>query len=47
MESNKKTIVKTLTNLVKDKAYIKNQIKEGKSIDSTKLKAVKIAKVSL
>jgi hypothetical protein len=42
-----KKIVKAITNLMDDKAYVKKQIRAGKDIDSSKLKAGKIAKISL
>lgn len=38
---------KAIRKLIQDKAYIRNQIKSGKPIDSSKLKAGKIANIKL
>ncbi len=42
-----KKIKKAISDLRDDKAYIHSQIKKGKEIDESKLKAGKIAKIKL
>lgn len=46
-KADQKKIAKVIRDSIDDKEYIKNQVKAGKAIDNSKLKAGKIAKVSL